>query len=291
MSEEHRSGKVEANPGYRGYVKLNGESITLKAFASSSPGFALKPWVQKTRKRFLRNSEGVANALPAANVDATPSELRLREMNAYYPGLPKLNPGLELANAFSVIRRILQHLAQVHRATGYLLILIILETERLILRKLSPHDAEFILELLNEPSFMKNIGDKGVRTRAGAEQYILDGPMASYERFGFGLYRVELKDSGVPIGICGLLKRDSLPDVDVGFAFLPKFWSCGYAVESASAVMKHGRSALGIGRIVAITALDNQGSIKVLERIGLRFEGTIRLSERESEVRLFAADI
>jgi ribosomal-protein-alanine N-acetyltransferase len=169
--------------------------------------------------------------------------------------------------------------------------LIILETERLALRKLSANDAEFILELLNEPSFVKNIGDKGVRNQADAVQYILDGPMASYERFGFGLYRVELKDSKVPIGICGLLKRDSLPDVDVGFAFLPKYWARGYAVESASAVMKHGRDVLGIGRIVGITAPDNQGSIKVLEKIGLKFEGLIRLSERESDVKLFAAEI
>jgi len=169
--------------------------------------------------------------------------------------------------------------------------LFILETERLALRKLTATDAGFILELLNEPSFVKNIGDKGVRDHAGAAQYIQDGPIASYERFGFGLYCVELKDSRVPIGICGLLKRDSLPDVDVGFAFLPKYWYCGYAVESASAVMKHGRNVLGIGRIVAITAPDNHGSIKVLEKIGLKFEGLIRLSERESEVKFFAADI
>jgi [ribosomal protein S5]-alanine N-acetyltransferase len=168
--------------------------------------------------------------------------------------------------------------------------LIILETERLVLRKLSPNDAGFILELLNEPSFIKNIGDKGVRTWAGAEQYLLDGPMASYDRFGFGLYKVELKGSSIPIGICGLLKRESLSHVDVGFAFLPKFWARGYAVESASAVLKHGRSALGIGRIVAITAPDNQASIKVLEKIGLRFEGLIRLSDGESEVKLFAAE-
>ena len=98
-----------------------------------------------------------------------------------------------------------------------------METERLALRKLSSDDAEFILELLNEPSFIRNIGDKGVRTKDEAVQYIHDGPVASYEKFGFGLYLVELKGSGVPIGICGLLKRESLPDVDVGFAFLPKF--------------------------------------------------------------------
>jgi ribosomal-protein-alanine N-acetyltransferase len=167
----------------------------------------------------------------------------------------------------------------------------VLETERLALRKLSSDDAEFILELLNEPSFMKNIGDKGVRTSADAVRYIQNGPVASYERFGFGLYLVQLKNSGIPIGICGLLRRESLEDVDVGFAFLPKFWSKGYAVESASAVMKHGRSVLGIGRIVAITAPDNYGSIKVLEKIGLKFERLIKLSDREAEIKLFVSDV
>lgn len=166
-----------------------------------------------------------------------------------------------------------------------------IETERLALCRLSADDAEFILELLNEPSFVRNIGDKGVRTIADAARYIQDGPVASYERFGFGLYRVGLKSSGIPIGICGLLRRDSLPDVDVGFAFLPKFWSQGYAVESAAAVMKYGRNILGIGRIVAITAPENHGSIKVLEKIGLKFERMIRLSEREPEIRLFGSDI
>jgi ribosomal-protein-alanine N-acetyltransferase len=167
----------------------------------------------------------------------------------------------------------------------------ILETERLALRNLTAADAEFILELLNEPSFIKNIGDKGVRTNADAVRYIQNGPVASYERFGFGLYLVELKGSGVPIGICGLLKRESLPDVDVGFAFLPKFWLKGYAVESTSAVMHHGRNVLGIGRIVAITAPDNHGSIRVLEKIGLKFERMMRLSEGEAEVKLFVSDV
>lgn len=167
----------------------------------------------------------------------------------------------------------------------------ILETERLALRHLNSADAEFILELLNQPSFIKNIGDKGVRTNADAVRYIQNGPMASYERFGFGLNLVELKGSGVAIGICGLLKRESLQDVDVGFAFLPKFWLKGYAVESASAVMDHGRNVLGIGRIVAITAPDNYGSIKVLEKMGLKFERMMRLSEGESEVKLFVSDV
>ena len=167
----------------------------------------------------------------------------------------------------------------------------VLETERLALRRLSADDAEFIVELLNQPSFIRNIGDRGVRTNEDAVRYIQNGPVASYERFGFGLYLVELKDTAIPIGICGLLKRETLEDVDVGFAFLPQFWSRGYAVESASAVLKHGRNVLGIDRIVAITSLDNHGSIKVLEKIGLKFERLMKLSEVEPEIKLFASDV
>jgi RimJ/RimL family protein N-acetyltransferase len=167
--------------------------------------------------------------------------------------------------------------------------LTVLETERLVLRKISADDAEFIVELLNQPSFLRYIGDKEVRNAADAIRYIQTGPIASYEQFGFGLYLVALKASGVSIGICGLLKRDSLPDVDIGFAFLPSYWSQGYAFESASAVMDYGREVLGLSRIVAITSFDNDASIRLLEKIGLRFERLIKLSEDASEVRLFAS--
>ena len=167
----------------------------------------------------------------------------------------------------------------------------LLETERLILRQLSLDDAEFIVDLLNQPSFLRYIGDKEVRSIADAVRYIETGPMTSYERFGFGLYLVELKESGASIGICGLLKRDSLPDVDVGFAFLPAYWSQGYAFESAAAVMNYGREVLGLRRIVAITSLDNDASIRLLEKIGLRFERLIKLSEDQSEVRLFGSTV
>lgn len=167
----------------------------------------------------------------------------------------------------------------------------VIETERLLLRKLAADDAEFIVELLNQQSFLRYIGDKEVRTNADAVRYIQNGPVASYERFGFGLYLVELKETGTSIGICGLLKRDSLPDVDVGFAFLPNFWSQGYAFESASAVMTYGREVLGLRRIVAITSLDNDASIRLLEKIGLRFERLIKLSEDQSEVRLFGSNV
>ena len=167
----------------------------------------------------------------------------------------------------------------------------ILETERLVLRRLSPDDADFILELLNQPSFLRFIGDKGVRTTEDAVRYIQTGPIASYERFGFGLYLVELKETAVPIGMCGLLKRDTLPDADVGFAFLPAYWSQGYAFEAASGVMRYGRDVLGLGRIVAITSLDNDASIRLLEKLGLKFEGLIKPSEELGEVRLFGTHV
>ncbi len=166
--------------------------------------------------------------------------------------------------------------------------MIVLETERLVLRRLSTHDAEFILRLLNEPSFLRYIGDRGVRTLEDARAYIAKGPIDSYDRHGFGLFLVSQKEDGAPIGMCGLLRRDALPDVDVGFAFLPAFWGKGYAFESAAAVLSYGREVLGLVRIVAITSPDNEGSIRVLSKLGMRFEGMIRLADNEPEVRLFA---
>ena len=165
----------------------------------------------------------------------------------------------------------------------------ILETERLLLRRLTAKDAAFILELLNEPAFLQNIGDRGARTLADARRYIAKGPVASYRKLGFGLYLVELKDAGAPIGICGLLKRDSLEDVDIGFAFLQKFWSQGYARESAAAVMNYGWTTLRLPRIVAITKPQNQASITLLEKLGLRFEKNIALPDHGGENQLFTA--
>jgi RimJ/RimL family protein N-acetyltransferase len=164
----------------------------------------------------------------------------------------------------------------------------VLETDRLILRRFIIDDAEFILELLNEPSFLRFIGDKGVRTLADAREYILQGPVASYERHGFGLYLVAIREGAVPIGMCGLLKRESLPDVDIGFAFLPGFWSQGYALEAAAAVKADGLDRLGLKRIVAITNPDNSASIKLLEKIGLKYERLIKLSKDGPEIKLYA---
>lgn len=167
----------------------------------------------------------------------------------------------------------------------------IIETDRLALRRLSIDDAEFILDLLNQPSFLHFIGDRGVRTLDDARNYILKGPIASYEHFGFGLYLTALKESGVPIGICGLVKRESLEDVDVGFAFLPQFWLKGYAFESASAVMAYGVNALGLDRIVGVTSADNYASIRVLEKLNLKFEKMIKLSADGTQLKLFAPPI
>jgi RimJ/RimL family protein N-acetyltransferase len=163
----------------------------------------------------------------------------------------------------------------------------VIRTERLLLRELELQDDGFILRLLNEEAFMRFIGDKGVRTLADARDYILQGPMDSYRRFGFGLYLTGLRDSGQPIGICGLVKRDTLADVDIGFAFLSHYWSRGYAAESAAAVLAYGTQQLRLPRIVAITAPDNQGSIAVLEKIGLRFQSMIKLSEHSPELKMY----
>jgi ribosomal-protein-alanine N-acetyltransferase len=166
----------------------------------------------------------------------------------------------------------------------------VVETERLLLRRLTPHDAAFIYELVNEPSFIQNIGDKNVRTHADAVRYIQQGPMASYEQQGFGLYQVELKQPAIPIGICGPLKRETLEHPDIGFAFLPRFWRQGYAFESATAVMSYAREVLGLKQIAAITTPDNEPSIKLLEKLGFKFERTTRLSENEPAVKLFLSN-
>ena len=162
----------------------------------------------------------------------------------------------------------------------------ILTTNRLILTQLALEDAPFILELLNDPDFLKYIGDKGVRNLEDARQYILNGPVASYEQHGFGLWLTKRKECNTPIGICGLLKRETLEDVDIGFAFLPEYRGQGYGYESASAVMIYGQDVLGLERIVAITSPENDRSIQLLNKLGLHSEKMIRLSEDGDECLL-----
>lgn len=168
--------------------------------------------------------------------------------------------------------------------------MIILETKRLRLRHLSPdNDAEFILELLNDPSFIRYIGDKGVRDLAAARRYIVDGPVKSYDAHGFGLYLVELKMKTTPIGICGVLKRETLPDPDIGFAFLPAYRHQGYACEAAAAVMDHARDVLEIEKVLAIASPENEASARLLNKIGFQFDRLMKLTEDAQEIKLFSA--
>jgi RimJ/RimL family protein N-acetyltransferase len=167
----------------------------------------------------------------------------------------------------------------------------VLETERLRLRRLTEDDAEFMLGLLNEPSFLQYIGDRGVRTVDAARTYVRNGAMASYETFGFGLWLVVQKEDGAAIGICGLLKRETLPDVDLGFAFRPAYWRKGYAVEAGSAVLALGKASFDLSRVVAITQQDNVGSIRVLEKLGFEFERLIDWPGDAVQIRLYARQL
>ena len=167
----------------------------------------------------------------------------------------------------------------------------ILETERLTLRKITLDDAAFMLDLLNQPSFIQFIGDRGVRTLDDARRIIEDRYLAAYERLGFGIYLTQLRGTSVPIGICGLVKRDGLDNVDIGYAFLPQYWSKGYASEAASAVLGYARSTLGMKRILGITIPGNTSSIRVLEKIGLKFERMIRLPGEETDLKLFSSEV
>ncbi len=166
--------------------------------------------------------------------------------------------------------------------------MVVFETDRLVVRRLTVEDAPFILRLLNEPSFLEHIGDRGVRNLADATQYILSGPVASYEHHGFGLFLVQLKDGGHPIGICGLLKRDALDDVDVGFAFVPESWSKGYAYESVVGTLAYARDTHHLSRIVAITSPDNVASINLLVKLGFYFDRMVLMPGDKAEVKVFA---
>ena len=162
-------------------------------------------------------------------------------------------------------------------------------TARLVLRRFTEDDAPFVLELLNDPDWLRFIGDNGVNTLEEGRAYLQEGPLAMYERFGFGLLSVHLKDGGTPIGMCGLIRRDGVPDVDLGFAFLPAFRGQGYAREAASATLAHGHGTLGLQRIVAFTAPDNSRSARLLAHLGMRLERTTSLPNSGELLLLFAS--
>jgi RimJ/RimL family protein N-acetyltransferase len=159
-----------------------------------------------------------------------------------------------------------------------------IETPRLLLRPLRSDDAPFIVELLNDAAFIRYIGDRGVRTLEQAHGYIVNGPIKSYEQFGFGLLCVQLKSDGMRLGMCGLVQRDYFPDPDIGFAFLPTFRSQGYACEAAQAVLGDGQQRLQLKRVVAIVQPDNSASLKLLRRLNFAIERRFKLSADDPEL-------
>jgi RimJ/RimL family protein N-acetyltransferase len=164
-------------------------------------------------------------------------------------------------------------------------------TQRLTLRHVVPEDAQFLCRLLNEPSWLQNIGDRGVRTVPEAQRYIQDKFSRSYESFGFGMYLTELTADRTPIGLCGLVKRSYLSGPDIGFAYLPQFWGSGYAFEAAAAVMRYSNSGLGLAKLLAIVKPDNIRSVRLLDRLGFLREGECRVPTTDELLTLYAAAV
>ncbi|MEM9556550.1 MAG: GNAT family N-acetyltransferase [Acidobacteriota bacterium] len=163
-------------------------------------------------------------------------------------------------------------------------------TERLHLRRITPDDAPWALRLLNEPSFIANIADRGVRTVAEAARYLEAGPIASYAKHGYGMYVVELQATGEPLGMCGLVRRKSLDQADLGYAFFPAHWGRGYAREAAAASVEIA-SGLDLPYLLAIVNSDNEPSIRLLEALGFRAESQIRLEPEAELIELYRLDL
>jgi [ribosomal protein S5]-alanine N-acetyltransferase len=162
------------------------------------------------------------------------------------------------------------------------------ETARLRLRQQRLDDSAFVLTLLNDPGFLRHIGDRGVRTLEDAARYIEAGAMTSYAANGFGLWLIERKADGIALGVCGLVKRPNFDDVDVGYALLPAYRGTGYAREAVAATLAHARTAYGLTRLIAVVSPDNIPSRKLLELEGFVFERMVRMAPEEPEILLLA---
>jgi RimJ/RimL family protein N-acetyltransferase len=169
------------------------------------------------------------------------------------------------------------------------------ETSRLRLRHFTDDDAAFIVELLNDPDWIRFIGDRNIRSLDDARRYLRNGPIASYRNYGYGLYAVELKARHdaprvEPLGMCGLVRRPTLDDADIGFAFLPAWRGRGYASEAAAAVLAEAMDVHGLSRVVAIADPENHASITVLRRAGMSFERLVRLGDDPTDLALYTMD-
>lgn len=166
----------------------------------------------------------------------------------------------------------------------------ILETPRLRLRTATPDDRAFYLALVNDPAFIEHIGDRGIRTLDDARQALLDGPIAMQDMRGHSLYVVELRGDGTPIGMCGLIKRESLDGVDIGYAYLPDYRGQGYAMEAGQAVLAYA-PALGLKRVLAITSPNNIASNRLLLKMGMRFEHFMHLAPDDAGTNLYSIEV
>lgn len=167
----------------------------------------------------------------------------------------------------------------------------ILQTERLILRCFTPDDAAFVFKLMNEPGWKQFIGDRGIDTEAAAGAYIEAKLIASYKQYGFGLYAVQLREKEILIGMCGLVKRDWLDDVDIGFALLACYEGQGYAAEAARATLNYAYEKKALCRVAAITAANNNRSITLLKRIGMAYQGSVKPAADVDPVELYAIEM
>ena len=165
----------------------------------------------------------------------------------------------------------------------------IVQSKRLILRHMTASDAAFIFKLVNEPSWLENIGDRNVHSVQDAERFIQDKVLAMYETCGFGMYVVESKVHGVPIGTCGVVRRETLPSADIGYALLPEFWGQGFALEAASAVIDYAHEVLKLPPLLAIVSPANARSCRLLEKLGFEFQRMIRLTPEDEELKLYSA--
>jgi [ribosomal protein S5]-alanine N-acetyltransferase len=165
--------------------------------------------------------------------------------------------------------------------------MVIAQTPRLLLRPLTLHDATFLLDLMNQPSYHRFIGDRGIRDVPGAMDYIQTRFLDSYEKHGYGLYAVVIIGTARLAGICGLVKRETLPQPDLGFAFHPAYWSQGMAREAAQATMQFARETKGLSQLLAVTHPENEPSIRLLQKLGFTFQEMIQFPGDDESLKLF----
>lgn len=156
------------------------------------------------------------------------------------------------------------------------------------MRRVGLEDAPFIVELYNEKAFKQYIGDRGLRSSEDGAAFIESTLAKAYLQPGYGLFLVESRQAATPMGICGILKRDTLDRPDLGFAFLERFCGKGHAGEAARACIAYAKQQLKLHELAAITSPDNARSIRFLEKLGFAFEKELDHDEYHGGGKLFS---